>query len=323
MKRNLLKNVCSAIAMVCCIFLACGVIAAAAQSSDPAIVDSGACGVSKLTYELYSDGTLRIYGKGAMDFVDPSSGSYSSSDVPWNWNRGKIKKVTIENGVTSIGVYAFWDCIGLTDVTIPDSVTEIEWSSFSGCIRLKNIHLPYGVTTIEYSAFDDCRSLTSIALPSSLTFLASSAFKNCISLTDVYYAGTESQWNDLRKYVNASDDSLKDVTIHYNAITCGENVYGVIENTGGFFETSCSLHLMGSGATYDYVEPYNAPWYGKRRTMQSVTIDAGVTRIGTNAFKDCAALKDVYYAGTEAQWNAVAIADGNDALKNAVIHYNS
>lgn len=36
----------------------------------------------------------------------------------------------------------------------------------------------------------------------------------------------------------------------------------------------------------------------------------------------CSSLKDVYYTGTEEEWNNISIESGNDYLKNATIHYN-
>ena len=59
---------------------------------------------------------------------------YNSNDAPWYSQRGKIKKVVIEDGVTSIGRSAFEGCTGLTSVTIPNSVTGIGGSAFEECI---------------------------------------------------------------------------------------------------------------------------------------------------------------------------------------------
>ena len=95
--------------------------------------DSGSCG-SNVTYTyVESTGTLTISGTGAMeDFT-------SYSKVPWNAYRSSIKKVVINNGVTSIGEKAFYLCTGLTSITIPNSVTSIgEWA-FSGCTGLTSM----------------------------------------------------------------------------------------------------------------------------------------------------------------------------------------
>ena len=49
----------------------------------------------------------------------------SVSSIPWYNNRNAIKNVVIENGVTSIGNYAFYYCFNLRSVTIGDSVKSI------------------------------------------------------------------------------------------------------------------------------------------------------------------------------------------------------
>ncbi|MBQ2679647.1 MAG: leucine-rich repeat protein, partial [Firmicutes bacterium] len=57
--------------------------------------------------------------------------------------------------------------------------------------------------------------------------------------------------------------------------------------------------------------------------LANVEIPNSVTSIGEEAFRGCSSLKDVYYSGTEEEWNKISISSGNDYLKNATIHYNS
>ena len=57
--------------------------------------------------------------------------------------------------------------------------------------------------------------------------------------------------------------------------------------------------------------------------LSKIYLPASLISIGENAFYECASLTDIYYSGTEEQWNAVSIADGNESLENAVIHYQA
>ena len=91
----------------------------------------------------------------------------------------KINKVIINNGVTEIGIGAFWYCASLTSITIPDSVTEI--GGF---------------------AFYNCTSLTSITIPDSVTYIGSWAFDNWTGKQKIYIKGRseapigwDSDWN--------------------------------------------------------------------------------------------------------------------------------
>ena len=58
-------------------------------------------------------------------------------------------------------------------------------------------------------------------------------------------------------------------------------------------------------------------------SIARVTIPAGVSRIGQKAFYGCTGLTDVYYGGTEAQWDEIAIENGNGPLTRAAIHCDS
>ena len=107
-----------------------------------------------LTWTLYEDGTLTISGTGAMknyNAIDNLSPVHENSNV---------KKVVIEDGVTSIGESAFYSCKSLTSITIPDSVTSIENYAFANCSNLTSITILKSVTSIGKNAFKDCYNLT-------------------------------------------------------------------------------------------------------------------------------------------------------------------
>lgn len=101
---------------------------------------------------------------------------------------------------------------------MPASVTKIEYIAFSWCENLTSINIPDGITTIGESAFIRCVKLSNITIPVSVTKIESSAFCDCISLADVYYKGTESQWNAIN-INSSSNEALTRATIHYTEPT--------------------------------------------------------------------------------------------------------
>ena len=132
-----------------------------------------------LTWTLTADGTLTISGEGAMK-------DYNSDDNPSPvYNNSDVKKVVIEDGVTSIGELAFFKCSSLTNITIPDSVTCIEYAAFHGCSSLSSITIPNSVTSIGVYAFVICSSLTSITIPDGVTSIGYGAFSECSSLKTI------------------------------------------------------------------------------------------------------------------------------------------
>jgi len=74
-----------------------------------------------------------------------------------------VSSITIPNGVTSIGDYAFFYCMSLTSITIPSSVTSIGSGAFTGCTSLASITIPSSVTSIGEGAFAS-NSITSITI---------------------------------------------------------------------------------------------------------------------------------------------------------------
>ena len=103
----------------------------------------------------------------------------------------KIKDIK----VTSIGNEVFFGCSELTSIEIPSSVTSIGNFAFSGCSGLTGIEIPSSVTSIRDYAFSSCSGLTGIEIPSSVTSIRNFAFWFCSGLKDVYYTGTQEQWN--------------------------------------------------------------------------------------------------------------------------------
>ena len=111
--KKVIKNINSTTRLF--LFLLCLLCATGCKKDEPSIA-SGTIG--KLTWKLLDNGTLTISGTGEMP-------NYNYSSAPWQPNKELITAVVINNGITSIGGNAFYECSGLTYITIPYSVTSI------------------------------------------------------------------------------------------------------------------------------------------------------------------------------------------------------
>ncbi|MCD7812296.1 MAG: leucine-rich repeat protein [Ruminococcus sp.] len=176
--------------------------------------------------------------------VNVDNGNYSSTDgVLFDKNQTQLiccptdKKgiYIIPNSVTKIEDAAFRGCINLTDITIPNSVTDIGNCTFYNCSELTTITIPDNITDIGEYTFSNCTSLKSITIGNSMTYIDSYAFSKCNSLTDVYYDGTESEWNEIT--IGEVNECLTNATIHYAEIPVtteqiSEIYYGDIDMNG-------------------------------------------------------------------------------------------
>ena len=229
--------------------------------------DSGTCG-SNLTWTyVESTGTLTISGTGAMwDYSDY---------LPWvSYN---IKKVILEDGITSIGGCAFRDCSGLTSVTIPNSVTGIgEWA-FQGCSGLTSVTIPNSVTDIGERAFQGCSGMTAVTIGNSVTSIGNSAFHGCSSLATITIP------NSVTTIGNEAFRGCSSLT----ALTIGNSVtsigYCAFEGCSGLTSVTIGNSVTSIG--------YSA--FSGCSSLTSVTIPNSVTSIGSSAFSGCSSLTAV------------------------------
>ena len=103
--------------------------------TDPAGEKIGFCGAEENTvsWSLDENGVLEIAGQGAMNEWQ------NEEEVPWNGYRDQITEVRIEEGVTSIGAYAFADCENLVKLDIADSVQTIGAFAYFNCSGLSTL----------------------------------------------------------------------------------------------------------------------------------------------------------------------------------------
>lgn len=192
----------------------------------PAVhAETGSCGES-LQWE-FAGGKLTVTGSGAM-------ADYSEENpAPWYSLRDKIVALSLPDGLTRVGSFAFAQCSQLQTVTLPDTVTEvgesaffaclrlqfltlsanllrIEESGFERCLRLQSVTLPYGLQYIGYQAFWRCESLMSIVIPATVTHLDMAVFAYCYGLVR---AQIDAPIREIPQWLFYGCDSLSAVTL--------------------------------------------------------------------------------------------------------------
>lgn len=182
---------------------------------------------------IEGDGIEVVFGENVEVIPQSAFNPYSPSG---GYNRPKIKNVIFNNKIHLIGSYAFCNCQELESVNIPDSVTDLQFGAFRGCTGLSYVKLPSSITVlgnqmfmccenlnniqlhnkieeIGHSVFWGCTNLHDIVLHNSLTSIGDEAFLNCSNLTNVFYYGTQEEWNNIT--IGDGNEYLTNATIHY------------------------------------------------------------------------------------------------------------
>lgn len=128
--------------------------------------------------------------------------------------------------------------------------------------------------------------------------------------------------------------------------SCGDNLSWVFDYKGDF-EGILTITGTGNMDNFQYTGELptypGTPWTSNRKLITEIIIESGVASIGScafaetnvekiaipasvvkiekNAFDWCYDLEDVYFSGTEDQWRSIDVAQGNECLLDAEIHY--
>lgn len=139
---------------------------------------AGAAEPQKTSWSFDSEtGKLTISGNGPIENLI----NESDPDNHWSEYADSIKEVYIEEGITSIPMYAFSEYENLEKVTIPSTVKTIGMQAFNSCTKLESIIIPDGVVELESNVFSFC-SIKTVSIGKDLTDLDPTAFDFCKSL---------------------------------------------------------------------------------------------------------------------------------------------
>ena len=249
----------------------------AAFAADGELPTCGAKGNEKnVHWTLDSDGTLTIFGSGAMADYGEDPETNIIHNPPWADQKSNIKHLVVENGVTSIGDGAFSGCANLesidlskalslitignhafgsctalksVDLSEASSLTTIK-TSFPGCTGLENVVLNEGLEEIGGSAFNSCKNLKKIHISSTVTAIGGYCFEYCTSLSEVTFTAG-SQLTTIGEDAFAECKILETITIpkkvkeiQYGAFEWCEGLESVI------FEPGSELTTVGRSAFF-------------------------------------------------------------------------
>lgn len=220
-------------------------------------------------------GELLISGSGDMaDFDEFAS--------PWASKVSEITSVSLPDGLTGIGEYAFCGCDKIGEINIPSSVLKIGAGAFEQCDSLTGVVIPGTVKSVADYTFSCCTQLENVTLPDGLESIGAAAFDSCAK--------------------------LKSINIPSGVTYIGD---------GAFF--GCAL--IENAEIPDGVSRIGNLTFCNCSSLKNVTVGAGVTEIGDGAFANCTSLSKVIFNGTTAQWKALteseSFGEGNEALSNA------
>ena len=207
----------------------------------------------------------------------------------------------IPHSVTSIGIYAFSGCSGLTSITIPNSVTSIGDDAFSNCSGLTSIEIPNSVTSIGAWAFSGTAwynnqpdgvvyagnvlykykgtmpSNTSVVVKDGTLDIADYAFSSCYELTSIKIPNSVTS---IGRSAFSSCYELTSIEIPNSVTSIG---YAAFSNCYGLtsIEIPNSVTSIGEGA------------FSCCSGLTSIKIPNSVTSIGDDAFEYCSGLTSI------------------------------
>lgn len=232
------------------------------------------------------------------------NGKMKDYEMPWDAYAKRIAEVEIQEGVTHIGINAFYGFDLMTKITLPSTIQSIGEHAFDKCSSLKSIDLPRNLRTMGIYAFSGCTSLEAVIIPEYVKELPASVFEGCENLASV-----------------TLPEGLKSIGVSaFNGCKSLKNIYipdsvtyfGICAFSNCSFETfsfpagiSVITHHAFSSCSYlksiifpGVIACVEEGCFHACTSLESITIEEGVVSIGKGAFRNCSNLKKVNIPGS-------------------------
>ena len=194
--------------------------------------------------------------------------------APW------ATSVTIPDGITGIGDYAFYGCSGIKgNLVIPSSLASIGDCAFYGCSGLTSVSLPRGVTSIGEEAFYECTGIKgALVIPSTVTSIGGSAFDGCNNLTSLTVKG-----GSIGLWAFSGCYGLTSVSLQEGVTSIGYGAFQSCSGIKGDLVIPSTVTSVGTEA-----------FSGCSGIEGTLVIPSSVTSIGWRAFEGCNKLTSIH-----------------------------
>ncbi len=274
------------------------------------------CG-DHLEWDLDLDtGTLIITGYGDM-------WDFDIGKAPWASYNDRIQNVSLPDGLTNIGAFAFIDATLLESVNLPDGVTGIGYGAFARCDTLYTVTVPASLQFIDDYAFF-YSAIDSFYISDAVTYIGPCAFISCLLMEpDAFVVDPNNSNYQVKDGVLYTKDGTSLLMyLSSKPETAFAVPSGVTHIGDSAFRNAQGLISVTLSEGVTDVDTTAFEWCD---ALQTVTIAHSVESIGYAAFVNCDAITDVYYEGTYEMRNSTLTIDStggcNDSLIDAAWHY--
>lgn len=216
----------------------------------------------------------------------------------------KLESISFSKNITSMGNGVFKGTL-LTSVEIPSKITELPERAFEDCKLLKTVVLPDTLTKIRHYAFDNCFVLENINTPSSLEYIGEGVFWSCKSLKNILMTSNLS-------YINNS--CYRNTSSVFNILIPG-NIKQIYP--GAFIYSGVKVMKL-----YEGVENLNDMSLKRACDLKELYLPKSLKSVGVNALEETNNLRNIYYAGSEEDWNNIEGVENLVPPGAHTVHFN-